>query len=115
MVTTYSIRVYRSLYPICNLTGKDSQYTKNNSTYYAGIMLNAFFNLLCSKLCQHNWRKPIPIARILTDNTLLVTSKEKKKVWRKNFDKSLQTLHNAVHMCFEYIAYMYSARIIILA
>ena len=27
-------------------------------TYYAGIMLNAFRYLLCSKLCQHNRRVP---------------------------------------------------------
>ena len=27
-------------------------------TYYAGIMLNAFRYLLCSKLCQHNRRIP---------------------------------------------------------
>jgi len=28
------------------------------SSYCAAIMLNAFANLLCSKLCWHNWRKP---------------------------------------------------------
>ena len=27
-------------------------------TYYAGIMLDAFLYLLCSQLCQHNWRRP---------------------------------------------------------
>ena len=27
-------------------------------TYYAGIMLDAFLYLLCSKLCWHNWRRP---------------------------------------------------------
>ena len=27
-------------------------------TYYAGIMLNAFRYLLCSKLCQHNRQVP---------------------------------------------------------
>ena len=27
--------------------------------YYAGIMLNAFNDLLCSKLCWHNKRVPI--------------------------------------------------------
>ena len=27
--------------------------------YYAGIMLNAFTTLLCSKLCWHNRLKPI--------------------------------------------------------
>ena len=27
--------------------------------YYAGIMLNAFATLLCSKLCWHNRLKPI--------------------------------------------------------
>ena len=27
-------------------------------TYYAGIMLDAFLYLLCSKLCQHNWCRP---------------------------------------------------------
>ena len=26
-------------------------------TYYAGIMLDAFAILLCSKLCWHNWLK----------------------------------------------------------
>ena len=31
------------------------------STHYAGIMLDAFLNLLCSKLCWHNWRKPNPL------------------------------------------------------
>ena len=30
-----------------------------NFTYYAGIMLDAFAILLCSKLCWHNWLKPI--------------------------------------------------------
>ena len=25
-------------------------------SYYAGIMLNAFSDPLCSKLCWHNWR-----------------------------------------------------------
>ena len=29
-----------------------------NFTYYAGIMLDAFAILLCSKLCWHNWLKP---------------------------------------------------------
>ena len=29
-----------------------------NVTYYAGIMLDAFAILLCSKLCWHNWLKP---------------------------------------------------------
>ena len=27
-------------------------------TYYAGIMLDAFTILLCSKLCWHNWLRP---------------------------------------------------------
>ena len=27
-------------------------------SYYAGIMLNAFSDLLCSKLCWHNWLVP---------------------------------------------------------
>ena len=26
-------------------------------TYYAGIMLDAFLYLLCSKLCRHNWHR----------------------------------------------------------
>ena len=30
-----------------------------NFTYYAGIMLDAIAILLCSKLCWHNWLKPI--------------------------------------------------------
>ena len=29
-----------------------------NFTYYAGIILDAFLYLLCSKLCQHNWHRP---------------------------------------------------------
>ena len=36
------------------MTLKKSQ----NFTYYAGIMLDAFAILLCSKLCWHNWLKP---------------------------------------------------------
>jgi len=32
-------------------------YYSRKSSYYAGIMLNAFANLLCSKLCRHNWCK----------------------------------------------------------
>ena len=40
-----SIRVYRSISLTCNLTGKDFQYTENNYTYYAGIMLDAFMYL----------------------------------------------------------------------
>ena len=35
-------------------------------TYYAGIMLNAFRYLLCSKLCQHNRRVPIEQETLLT-------------------------------------------------
>ena len=27
-------------------------------TYYAGILLDAFLYLLCSKLCWHNWLRP---------------------------------------------------------
>ena len=27
-------------------------------TYYAGIMLDAFLHLFCSKLCWHSWRRP---------------------------------------------------------
>jgi len=34
------------------------------SSYYAGIMLNAFGNLLCSKLCWHNWRKPTHVDKV---------------------------------------------------
>ena len=30
-----------------------------NISYYAGIMLNAFSELLCLKLCWHNWLVPI--------------------------------------------------------
>ena len=33
------------------------QFLKNIS-YYAGIMLNAFSDLFCSKLCWHNWLVP---------------------------------------------------------
>ena len=35
-----------------------------NFTYYAGIMLDAFPILLCSKLCWHiyNWLKPSWVA-----------------------------------------------------
>ena len=42
-----SIKVYRSFSLTCNLTGKDFQYTENNYTYYADIMLDAFRYLLC--------------------------------------------------------------------
>ena len=42
-----SIRVYQSISLTCKLTGKDFQYTENNFTYYAGIMLDAFRCLLC--------------------------------------------------------------------
>ena len=35
------------------------QFFKNIS-YYAGIMLNAFNDLLCSKLCWHNRLVPSP-------------------------------------------------------
>ena len=44
--TDCSIRVYQS-------------FVKNIS-YYAGIMLNAFSDLLCSKLCWHNRLVPTP-------------------------------------------------------
>ena len=33
-------------------------YFPKNLAYYAGIMLDAFRYLLCSKLCRHNWHKP---------------------------------------------------------
>ena len=36
------------------------RHTFKMSTYYAGIMLDAFLNL-CSKLCWHNWSKPNPL------------------------------------------------------
>ena len=39
----YSIRVYQSFVAIFQ-----------NISYYAGIMLNVFIDLLCSKLCWHN-------------------------------------------------------------
>ena len=39
----YSIRVYQSFVAIFQ-----------NISYYAGIMLTAFIDLLCSKLCWHN-------------------------------------------------------------
>ena len=29
-----------------------------NFAYYAGIMVDAFLHLLCSKLCGHNWHGP---------------------------------------------------------
>jgi len=32
-------------------------YYSRKSSYYAGIIGNAFANLLRSKLCRHNWRK----------------------------------------------------------
>ena len=34
------------------------KYFLPSTSYYAGIMLDAFRYLLCSKLCRHNWRKP---------------------------------------------------------
>ena len=34
------------------------KYFLSNTSYYAGIMLDAFRYLLCSKLCRYNWRKP---------------------------------------------------------
>ena len=43
-----SIRVCQSLILICKII-----------SYYVGIMLNAFSDLLCSKLCWHNWLVPI--------------------------------------------------------
>ena len=43
----YSIRVYQSFVAIFQ-----------NISYYAGIMLNAFIDLLCSKLCWHNQLVP---------------------------------------------------------
>ena len=38
-------------------------------SYYACKLLNAFADLLCSKLCQHNWRKPSCNAIISCFNT----------------------------------------------
>ena len=46
-----SIRVYQSFVAIFK-----------SIFYYAGIMLNAFSNLLCSKLCWHNRLVPTALA-----------------------------------------------------
>ena len=40
-----------------------------NVSYYAGIMLNAFSYLLCSKLCWHNWL--VRDAHICTQRNML--------------------------------------------
>ena len=42
-----SIRVYQSF--VANFS---------NISYYASIMLNVFSDLLCSKICWHNWLVP---------------------------------------------------------
>ena len=44
----YSIRVYQLLAAIFQ-----------NISYYAGILLNAFVDLLCSKSCWHNRLVPM--------------------------------------------------------
>ena len=41
-----------------------------NFAYYAGIMLNAFALLLCSKLCWHNRLKPTPLMSHLSSHTM---------------------------------------------
>ena len=40
-------------------------------TYYAGIMLDAFLYLLCSKLCWHNWRRPT-VGRFISRGRILL-------------------------------------------
>ena len=52
------------------------QFFKNYS-YYAGIMLNAFSDLLCSKLCWHNWLVPTDTAVLATYGHYLGLS-----IWR---------------------------------
>ena len=54
-----SIRVYSLVF---NMVSVLLEYIdlEPNTSYYAGIMLDAFNYLLCSKLsiCQHNWLVP---------------------------------------------------------
>ena len=49
-----------------------------NFTYYAGIMLDAFAILLCSKLCWHNWLKPPMIFNLVVGLTSLIVL-----IWKK--------------------------------
>jgi len=53
------------------------------SSYYAGIMLNAFANLLCSKLCRHNWRKPTRDGFHLLPKSSVVASLIKKVLFKQ--------------------------------
>ena len=47
-----------------------------NFHYYAGIMLNAFSHLLCSKLCWHNRLVPNQQMVILTLHFLIILPAE---------------------------------------
>ena len=44
-------------------------------SYYAGIMLNAFSDLLCSKLCWHNRLVPRPVILIGECRAILIIIK----------------------------------------
>ena len=63
--TVYSLKFFTDMYKVSNPCEKCA--LPNKFAYYAGIMLDVFAILLCSKLCWHNWLKP-------TDNSLLYLS-----------------------------------------
>ena len=50
-----------------------------NLSYYAGIILNAFSDLLCLKLCWHNWLVPNPHPGIIVGRL------EPDQVWKSIF------------------------------
>ena len=43
-----------------------------NISYYAGIMLNAFSDRLCSELCWHNWLVPTCVIVIYMEEISVV-------------------------------------------
>jgi len=50
-------------------------------------MLNAFANLLCSKLCRHNWRKPI-------DSPTTVRPSPRPRLPRPHAPHRIKSSHN---------------------
>ena len=73
------------------------QFFKNIS-YYAGIMLNAFSDLLCSKLCWHNRLVP-SIYIILYTSTVSYDTSSTKRVpqYRKSSYKVMDSVFRGNH------------------
>ena len=69
LVNTYLTKLLQHVNPNFTILGKTYilyifSIMLSNFAYYAGIILNAFTTLLCSKLCWRNRLKPSHIANV---------------------------------------------------